>query len=218
MKAKSSDYIQLQNIYKTKARKDLAEVTEIVRTIEKATQRACAIEEKEIEAFCKGAAFIKLITSQIIRVPDEPGQIDWGSQAKLIHQELQDEGSLLPLHISFLAYDRGVEVLKIPPSGFLDESQKDALASYLSEYTNVFLNQVRNLDGNFDVEPCKEKFQSIIAELCGRARGAELHNISALTGGMVAQEVIKVITKQYIPIDNTCVFDGILSKTAVFKI
>jgi len=52
------------------------------------------------------------------------------------------------------------------------------------------------------------------------ARGglAELHNISALTGGMVAQEVIKVLTKQYVPIDNTCVFDGIASKTAVFRV
>lgn len=51
-----------------------------------------------------------------------------------------------------------------------------------------------------------------------RARGSELHNISALTGGMVAQEVIKVITKQYIPIDNTCVFDGITSRSAVFRV
>lgn len=54
----------------------------------------------------------------------------------------------------------------------------------------------------------------------GRARagGAELHNIAALTGGIVSQEVIKSITEQYIPVDNTCVFDGVKSKTAVFKV
>ena len=51
-----------------------------------------------------------------------------------------------------------------------------------------------------------------------RAGGGELHNISALTGGMVAQEIIKVITKQYMPVDNTCVFDGITSKTAIFRL
>ena len=45
-----------------------------------------------------------------------------------------------------------------------------------------------------------------------RAGGGELHNISALTGGMVAQEMIKIITKQYIPVDNTCIFDGIGSR------
>ena len=56
------------------------------------------------------------------------------------------------------------------------------------------------------------------AEEVARAKGGELHNISALTAGMVAQEVIKIITKQYIPIDNTCVFDGITSRTQVLKI
>lgn len=51
-----------------------------------------------------------------------------------------------------------------------------------------------------------------------RAGGGELHNIAAATGGMIAQEVIKVITKQYIPVDNTCVFDGITSRTSVLRL
>ena len=51
-----------------------------------------------------------------------------------------------------------------------------------------------------------------------RAKGGELHNISALTGGMVAQEMIKIITRQYVPIDNTCIFDGIASRTQVLRL
>lgn len=51
-----------------------------------------------------------------------------------------------------------------------------------------------------------------------RAGGGELHNISSLAGGLVAQEVIKVITKQYIPVDNTCIFDGIKSVAYTFKV
>jgi amyloid beta precursor protein binding protein 1 len=35
---------------------------------------------------------------------------------------------------------------------------------------------------------------------------------------MVSQEVIKVITEQYIPVDNTCIFDGVKSKTAVIRV
>jgi hypothetical protein len=42
-----------------------------------------------------------------------------------------------------------------------------------------------------------------------------LHNIGALTGGMVSQEIIKVVTEQYVPVDNTCVFDGIRSHQGV---
>ena len=56
------------------------------------------------------------------------------------------------------------------------------------------------------------------AEEVARASGGELHNISAMMGGMVSQEVIKIITKQYIPIDNTCILDGITSRTQVLRI
>jgi NEDD8-activating enzyme E1 regulatory subunit len=56
------------------------------------------------------------------------------------------------------------------------------------------------------------------AEEVARANGGELHNISAMMGGMVSQEVIKIITKQYIPIDNTCILDGITSRTQVLRI
>jgi amyloid beta precursor protein binding protein 1 len=51
-----------------------------------------------------------------------------------------------------------------------------------------------------------------------RAGGGELHNIASLAGGLVAQEVIKVVTKQYIPVDNTCIFDGIQSTSSVIRL
>ncbi len=56
------------------------------------------------------------------------------------------------------------------------------------------------------------------AQEVARAGGGELHNISALTGGMVAQEIIKIVTKQYIPIENTCIFDGISSRCQVLRL
>lgn len=62
-----------------------------------------------------------------------------------------------------------------------------------------------------------ERFLQAAQEVA-RAGGGELHNISALTGGMVAQEAIKIITKQYIPIDNTCIFDGISSRCQVLRL
>lgn len=57
-----------------------------------------------------------------------------------------------------------------------------------------------------------------IAEEVARAGGGELHNTSALTGGIVAQEIIKIITKQYVPVDNTCIFDGISSRCQVLRL
>ena len=40
-----------------------------------------------------------------------------------------------------------------------------------------------------------------------RSPTADLPNTAASLGGLVAQEVIKMITKQYIPINSVCVVD-----------
>lgn len=57
MKAQSTVYVQLQNIYKSKARKDAAQVLEIVRKHPSSKE----IKASEVDNFCKNAAFIKLI-------------------------------------------------------------------------------------------------------------------------------------------------------------
>lgn len=223
MKAKSADYIELQNIYKAKARKDLAEVVVKVRSLEKETQKTSAVDEHEIEAFCKGAAFVKLIKGRAIRDLSLASP-DWSDRAKYISQQLQDEDSLLPIYISMLLYDCYIESQRSSPT--LDPSSPSAeskiptdFATIMTELTTRFLANLQHAASvdDFDTETYKARIQAVIAEL-GRAAGAELHNIAALTGGMVAQEVIKVITKQYVPVDNTCVFDGIASKAAIFNI
>lgn len=72
--------------------------------------------------------------------------------------------------------------------------------------------------GNIVPDAVKNERVVSISEEVARAGGGELHNTSALTGGMVAQEIIKIITKQYIPIDNTCIFDGISSRCQVLRL
>lgn len=220
MKAQSADYIELQNIYKAKARNDLAQVVDRVRMVEGKLQRVSPVDEKEIEAFCKGAAFIKLIKGQRLR-SHLPSSSEKGREN--LHsfcRELQNEDSLLSIHISFTIYDHIMAAL-IPPNiegpCNLDEIHA-GIREHIANGTGLFRG-LENLWGGLDgpsVQHCREKVENSLAELI-RAKGGELHNISALTGGMVAQEVIKVITKQYVPIDNTCVFNGVLSKTEVFR-
>ena len=59
--------------------------------------------------------------------------------------------------------------------------------------------------------------QQILEELC-RYGASELHSIAAFMGGCCAQEAIKLITHQYVPIDNTLVYNGIEQSTSVLKI
>jgi hypothetical protein len=70
MKARSADYIRLQNVYRAKARKDLAEVLATVRETEERLGRSSTpVDEREVEAFCKGAAFVKLIRGRPLHLP-----------------------------------------------------------------------------------------------------------------------------------------------------
>jgi NEDD8-activating enzyme E1 regulatory subunit len=59
MKAQSKVYVQLQTIYKNKAKQDAAEVLDIVQGCPGGQD----IDPGEVELFCKNAAFVKLINN-----------------------------------------------------------------------------------------------------------------------------------------------------------
>ncbi|VDK46465.1 unnamed protein product [Anisakis simplex] len=59
-----------------------------------------------------------------------------------------------------------------------------------------------------DVNEVLEKIrENVIDEMC-RYGCAELHVIASLIGGIASQEAIKLITHQYIPVNNTLIFDA----------
>lgn len=245
MKAQSKDYIRLQNIYKAKARSDLSEVVDTVRTLEQTLCRATPpIEEKEIEAFCKNAASVKLIRGRKLPVANAGATRSGDDRTKALaasvqqQQQQQDESSLAHVHVAFLAWDRfwndhGRAPGHAPPHAD-DAADLRLLAAYVASvvrpssrhpsppssapYAPVPKKQkcddVDVGDAEVQIPPLVDR---TLRELL-RAGGAELHNVSALTGGMVAQEVIKVVTGQYVPVDDYCVFDGVGSRSAVLKI
>lgn len=225
MKARSADYIQLQNVYKSKARQDLAEVVESVRFLERNANRKTAIEEKDIETFCKNAAHIKLVRGRPFHVVQAGEKIKWGDRAKSIAQNLTYPDSLIPLYIAFLAWDEFAATHEkdnlggVP--GIAGETDQDADTEKLTGIAFKLADDlVKEASASIDEDEysaIKTQIGEFSSELA-RAGGAELHNIGALTGGIVSQEVIKVITEQYVPVDNTCVFDGIKSKSMVIKV
>ena len=109
MKAQSKDYIELQNVYKAKARKDVAEVLTHVRSLEKKIDRyrfpLPEINEKEVEAFCKNAGFIKLVRGRPLNIVKPKEVLKWGDRAKSASNALSNPDSLMPLCLAFLAYD-----------------------------------------------------------------------------------------------------------------
>ncbi len=64
-----------------------------------------------------------------------------------------------------------------------------------------------------DAQKIEDKYISEII----RFGDSKLHNVSALLGGIASQEAIKVLIKQYTPMNHTLIYDGIHAKAQVFN-
>ncbi|PYH34181.1 NEDD8-activating enzyme E1 regulatory subunit [Aspergillus neoniger CBS 115656] len=210
MKAQSADYVSLQNIYKSKARKDIEEVTQIVRSLEaQLGPRPAPASDKDIEVFCKNAAHIKVIHGRDIPIVDGEA-----TTLKAIRNNIDIPDSLVPTFLAFQALDdiiTDIQAGKISEEALDDEKVWDsAIDRILGALQPEGASTIEDGDA-------RERILQAAQEL-RRTQGGELHNISSLTGGLVAQEALKVITRQYVPLDNTCIFDGVRSRSEMYKL
>ncbi|KJZ79406.1 hypothetical protein HIM_00875 [Hirsutella minnesotensis 3608] len=188
MKAKSDVYIKLQSIYKDKARRDALEVFDIVRSLDGGEQ----IELSEVELFCKNARFIKLVNAEISKPNlDEIVAKELANDEVAAVTSPEVPESLLPIYLALTA------------TSHVSKATTEEILSSIMERAPAL---------------AKSERMHLVAQEVSRAAGGEIHNISAITGGMVAQEVIKIVTKQYVPIDSTCILDGIQSRCQVLRL
>lgn len=214
MKAQSADYVALQNIYKAKAKKDVEEVTGIVRRIESQLgSRPSPVPEKEIEIFCKNAAHIKVVRGRNIPQLDEGDALLFKTVGNNLSSIEGLPESLMPIFIACQILDAVVTDIQEgkQASGSIDD--EGVWRSQIDRFVGI----LRRDDPAAVDEDTQQRIVAATQEL-RRTEGGELHNISALVGGLVAQEALKVITRQYVPLDNTCIFDGVRSRTEMYKL
>ncbi|PHH75383.1 hypothetical protein CDD82_4468 [Ophiocordyceps australis] len=189
MKAESEVYVNLQKIFRTKAFQDSNEVLALVLAIPGGEN----VDPDNVDLFCANSRFIKLINTV---GPNEVQLQD------VVARELENDQmaatagieaptSLIPIYL-------GLEALSHVGAATEDE---------------ILSSMVRRAPTLADYPRATQ-----VAQELSRTAGAELHNISAIIGGMVAQEIIKVVTKQYTPVDDTCIFDGIESRCQVLRL
>lgn len=242
MKAKSADYIALQQLYKAKARSDAAEVKATVASLDKQLKRPVATPEAEIDAFCKSAGYIKLVRGHMPHFAQADERKRWSvgkDRAKAVAMQLSDsflaKESVFPLYAALIAYDSyaathqlaaetemasGSNVQQPADPIPFDNDPEETIAKVMG-IAKRFLDAVLDEGGQFIEDPgyteVKERIEGAVKDLV-HARGGELHNIAAVTGGMVAQEAIKVVTKQYVPVDNVCLFDGVHTRVGTLRL
>ncbi|PWW78616.1 hypothetical protein C7212DRAFT_350713 [Tuber magnatum] len=212
MKAESHGYVALQNIYRAKAHSDAAAVEGIVRGHMNRVQhpKRNQIDRDTIQLFCRHANFLRRLNYRSIA--DEFSHCN-EEHKRAVLTALGDwdaEGSLIHDYIALRAYQEFYTSHGRAPGDTGHESCED-------EYREIRRIICQYLKDVGYTEGVPERCEKVAKEIV-RAGGGELHVTASIAGGIVAQEMIKIITRQYVPINNTVIFDGIASRTQTFEL
>ena len=71
-------------------------------------------------------------------------------------------------------------------------------------------------DGDETALLSRSSMEPICQELA-RYGNAEVHTVASVVGGVASQEAVKLITGQYVPLNNTYVYNGIVSVGGVYR-
>lgn len=211
MTADSERYIQLQNVYRQQAKLDADVISNYVQNLLESIGRdeplVCwnqspgssprkpqdNITENDIREFCKNASFLRVLRSRSL---EEEYDVSSAKTADIaMHLEDTDDDELV-FYVMLRAVDRFYTEYNRYPGCDTDTVESDipklkaCLSKWLQEY---------GISQNI-----KDEY---VHEFC-RYGACELHSVAAYIGGAAAQEVIKVITSQFVPINNTYIYNG----------
>lgn len=197
MAASTTEYVQLQEIYQEKAAQDVSHV-----------RAACAglasVTDDDVALLCQNAAHLDWLQTGPLPMflrchPSEDIVDDLGASEQ---DDERPEQTALWWYIGFAACQMFWEREQRYP-GVNDDFDKD-VPRLLECWEQLLTAYGLSMDDN---RICKEM---------ARYGNAEVHNIASIVGGVASQEAVKLVTGQYIPINNTYVFNGIASMGGVY--
>ncbi|KIY50216.1 hypothetical protein FISHEDRAFT_39656 [Fistulina hepatica ATCC 64428] len=174
MKANTTSYIHLQNMYKKAAEEDKARFKSYLKV---------AVDDATVDLFVKNCHAIQLLKGR------KWGELDRDPQALAKILAENPEGKELATHLALSAL-----------AMYEDKHQREQIQPTVEDLTA----EAQGLLPAGVALP--EAFGAAVGEVV-RSPTADLPNTAAFLGGLVAQEVIKMITKQYVPINGYCVVD-----------
>lgn len=197
-------YIILQKIYQEKAEADSLSVEHRVRSILRNIGRdPASIPRASIKSFCRNAR--KLTVCRYRSLEDEYSSPVTAELQKYLGDE--DYSAAVSFYILLRAVDHFATSYNRYPGVFDEELDEDV--SRLKTIGVGLLNDMGCVGANLS--------EDLISEMC-RFGASELHCVAAFVGGIASQEVIKLVTKQFVPLSGTFIFNGIDHKSQLLAL
>nr|XP_002124435.1 NEDD8-activating enzyme E1 regulatory subunit-like [Ciona intestinalis] len=196
----SESYVKLQNIYKTKAKQDIDLLTSYIRDFGAVNGR---LSDQEIKRFCRNASFLQVVRSRSLSE-------EYENASQSILDGLISEGDSDAIWYVML---RCVEQFYTNFSRYPGVKADD-----IDIDVTRLKNCVQELTRSWGVPGLVEAMSDdYVQEIC-RVGAAEIHSVASYMGGVAAQEVIKLITAQYVPIVGVYIYNGLKSTSVSLNV
>eukprot|EP00887_Chlorella_sp_A99_P005358 scaffold1.g5358.t1 len=209
MHATTSLYLELQRLYRDKAEADAAAVGEHVRALlAEAGREPGSISPAEVKHFCKHARYLRLVrTRPLAGGADSPPSTSGGGRADALRGALagEDTAANAGLWVLLNASDRFHATYQRFPGVYDSEVEEDV--ALLKSGANSILAE----SGTAGVVVSDD----LVAEMV-RFGAGELHAVAAAVGAIASQEAIKLITRQFVPVGGTLVYNAMACTTSIF--
>jgi amyloid beta precursor protein binding protein 1 len=209
MTASTDMYIKLQEIYGSRAEGDFAAITAHVATICKELGVTRTIPAEYIKRFCQNAQYCEVFQFRTLEEEFRPCSPEDGGLD--LACECCDEDSLIQWYLALRSAERFRQEHGHWPGALCGDSEA-ALAGDVATLTQMAAQVVESYKAegaSFDPKTIEEMV---------RYGGCELHVTSSVLGGIGAQEAVKLLTRQYSPLNNTLLYDGLHGKMQTLEL
>uniref|UniRef100_A0A3B5APZ1 NEDD8-activating enzyme E1 regulatory subunit n=1 Tax=Stegastes partitus TaxID=144197 RepID=A0A3B5APZ1_9TELE len=192
MIADSQKFINLQNVYREKALQDTAAVSKHIECLLQSVGKVCS----------KNASFLRVVRCRSLA---EEYSVDSVNKDE-ITSYMDNPDSEMVFYLMLRAIDRFYQQHSRYPGVYNYQVEEDI--SKLKLCVNSLLQEY-SLNVNI-----KDDY---IHEFC-RYGAAEPHTVSAFLGGSAAQEAIKIISHQFVPFNNTFIYNAMSQTSATLQL
>lgn len=204
MTAHTDTYVALQGIYLAQAQHDLNAVqAHLQQIVAIESLPADLVTTPALKRFCKNAHNLTVASYRTLAEEGAPETAKLGA----LSAALDDEASSGALYVMLRAAQAFYAGRSRWPGQCDSEVESDI--SMLKQCVTEVTKEL-----NLSTTPMLD---DLVSEFC-RWGGSEMHNISSVMGGIASQEAIKAVTHQYIPLDNTFIFNGTNGTTATLQL
>ena len=197
MTSTTDSYIQLQVIYQTKAKQDLEQVR--AKVVQITGQALHEVDEEFLALFTRNLKTLDLLRYRTLEEELTAALTD----------DLTNDLDETPPMVEWYVGLRAREVFRER------EGRYPGQTDYQSDAVQLEVDG-KGVATQLGLDP--SVFSGEAALEVARYGEAELHGVSALLGGVASQEAVKLITRQFTPINNTFIYSAVRSKGVVYQL